>query len=64
MAKYAVLNSNNEVVNLIEWDGVSEYNPGEGLTLRHVPVAKIGRIWDGFDYVLPSEITTTTTVVE
>ena len=36
--KYLVLNSDNTVVNIIVYDGVSEYNPGEGLTLEQHPV--------------------------
>jgi hypothetical protein len=33
MAKYEIRNAQNEVVNVIEWDGVSPFDPGEGLTL-------------------------------
>ena len=61
MARYAVLNADNIVVNVIEWDGVTPYDPGEGLTLQFVPTVDIGRVWDGNDYVPPvSEETTTT----
>jgi hypothetical protein len=35
--KYLVLNENNEVVNIIMYDGVSEYNPGEGLSVEVHP---------------------------
>ena len=35
--KYLVLNENNEVVNIIVYDGVAEYNPGEGLSLMQNP---------------------------
>lgn len=35
--KYLVFNENNEVVNIIVYDGVSEYNPGEGLSLEIHP---------------------------
>jgi hypothetical protein len=34
--RYAVIDENNVAVNFILWDGVSEYNPGEGL--RCVPL--------------------------
>ena len=30
---YAVVDENGLVVNVIAWDGVSEYNPGVGLTV-------------------------------
>lgn len=53
MARYAVLNSDNVVVNVIEWDGVTPYDPGEGLTLQFVPTVDIGRVWDGTDFVNP-----------
>lgn len=53
MARYAVLNQDNVVVNVIEWDGVTPYDPGEGLTLQFVPTVDIGRVWDGTDFVTP-----------
>lgn len=31
--RYAVLDLQNVVVNMVMWDGVSLYNPGEGLRL-------------------------------
>lgn len=34
--RYAVIDDNNVAQNFIIWDGVSEYNPGEGL--RCVPL--------------------------
>ena len=33
-SRYLVLDSNNSVVNIIVYNGVSEYNPGEGLSLE------------------------------
>ena len=35
--RYLVLDENNQVVNIIVYDGVSEYNPGEGLSLMPHP---------------------------
>jgi hypothetical protein len=35
--KYLVLNASNEVVNIIVYNGVAEYNPGEGLSLMPHP---------------------------
>ena len=37
-SRYLVLDSNNSVVNIIVYDGISEYNPGEGLSLEPNPV--------------------------
>ena len=31
--RYAVIDSNNYVVNIALWDGVSEWSPGPGLIL-------------------------------
>lgn len=31
--RYAVIDQNNVAVNFILWDGVSPYDPGEGLSL-------------------------------
>lgn len=33
---YAVVDTNNIVVNTIVWDGVTPYNPGVGLTLIEI----------------------------
>lgn len=53
--RYAVLNAQNTVVNIVMWDGVSAYNPGEGLRL--VPVGSVwldvGWTWDGAGEPLP-----------
>lgn len=34
MARYQIRNVNSEVLNVTEWDGVTPYDPGEGLTLH------------------------------
>jgi len=50
MKKYALINSDNKVVNIIIWDGVSFYNPGQGLQLIEIlegTVVDIGYIYDG-----------------
>ena len=31
---YDVIDPDGQVMNLVRWDGESEYHPGEGLTLR------------------------------
>ena len=35
--KYLVIDSENKVLNIILWDGISEYNPGEGLSVELAP---------------------------
>lgn len=35
--RYLVMNENNEVVNIIMYDGIAEYNPGEGLAVESHP---------------------------
>jgi hypothetical protein len=35
--KYAIVDSNNIVVNVIVWDGVTPYNPGPNMTLINIP---------------------------
>lgn len=38
MAKYEIRNAQGNVLNIIEWDGVTPFDPGEGLSLReYVP---------------------------
>ena len=49
VSNYLVLNENNEVVNIIVYDGVAEYNPGEGLSLEEQPK-------DGGQNYIPIEI--------
>jgi len=34
---YLVKNEQGEIVNRIEWDGVTEYDPGDGLSLELAP---------------------------
>ncbi|WP_178380922.1 hypothetical protein [Serratia fonticola] len=38
MDKYAVINSKKEVVNIISWDGISEWSPPEGQQAINVGV--------------------------
>ena len=54
MYSYAVLNSAKEVVNVIMYDGISEYSPGEGLSLVKSDVAQIGGRYIDEHYVEPS----------
>lgn len=54
--RYAVVDESGEVVNVILWDGIDEYDPGEGVTLRPLgekdPVGPGHRVVAG-KYVAP-----------
>ena len=54
MKKYAHV-ENGVVMNLSNWDGVAEYNPGDGVTMILADEnARIGGTYDGeFHYVEP-----------
>ncbi len=45
---HCVINDNNEVVNVVLWDGKSEWNPGPGLRAIADPSRK-GSIFDLYD---------------
>jgi len=47
MSTYLVVNSDGLVENAIEWDGETEYDPGEGCTLEAVD-GKPGGPWVGW----------------
>ena len=50
---YAVI-ENSMVVNVIVWDGVEEYNPGDGFELVKIDegvFAGIGFEWNGTDFI-------------
>jgi hypothetical protein len=51
--KYAVV-KNNEVTNIVEWDGESDFNP-DGELIAATEDTKIGGSWDGnvFTFVTP-----------
>ena len=51
--KYAIV-KNNEVTNIVEWDGEGEYNP-DGELVAATEDTKIGGSWDGnvFTFVTP-----------
>lgn len=48
MNNYVVINQQNEIVNAILWDGVSDYNPGDGVILvaSGETAAPIGGVYD------------------
>lgn len=43
--RYAIIDQNNIVINSVLWDEISEYKPGEGLTLVRSDTAGIGDIY-------------------
>ena len=56
MARYAVVNKEtNEVVNVIEWDGVSKWSPPEDHYTMLTQGCAIGDFWDDKrdDFVRP-----------
>ncbi len=62
--KYAIINS-GVVDNIVEWDGVSEYNV-DGKLIQADANAKIGGLWDGnkFTFVEPEPEPDTRTYAE
>lgn len=46
--RYAVIDQNNVLTNVVAWDGVSLYNPGDGLTL--VPINEGASYGPGWIY--------------
>lgn len=47
--RYAIVDENNIVINVIKWDGVSEYNPGEGKTVVKAEYVNIGDQYNSND---------------
>jgi hypothetical protein len=56
MAQYAVHNQAMEVVNVVEWDGVTKWHPGPGLSAVPVsdPSVGIGSTFVGGKWVRPA----------
>ena len=52
MGTYAVVKS-GVIVNVIVWDGVSEWSPPEGTTIVKTDTAGIGWLWDGETFYNP-----------
>lgn len=67
MDRYALVNQQGQVVNVIIWDGIAEYLPRQGCSLIFAPIGDIGDSYDfdqdifikpdrtGADYVPPIE---------
>lgn len=58
MKNWAIISQEtNIVLNTIVWDGVSEYNPGNNLSLIQLPEGisyGIGWTWDGEKFIDPN----------
>lgn len=55
---YAIINSDNIALNFVLWDGLTEFDPGEGMTLVPVPEDTrygFGWVWNGTEFVPPPE---------
>ena len=52
MGVYAVIDGSNNVINMVEWDGVTNWNPPTGCTAREADAnAQIGGTWNGSAFV-------------
>lgn len=52
--QYAIINSEGEVINLVEWDGEAEWGPGEGLkAVKAEENAIIGSTYKDGNFTLP-----------
>lgn len=57
-SRYAVIDKSNRVINVIVWDGLTEWHPPSGCMVKETQEAAIGDIWmeDLQDYVRPLSI--------
>lgn len=53
--RYAVLDSNNVILNIIVWDGVVPYNQEDGLLVSINDDVGIGWRYDGSSFVPPAQ---------
>ena len=52
MARYVVKNEIGQIVNMVEWDGISPWTPGLDLTMQLAPTqTDIGDSWDGVQFI-------------
>lgn len=54
-SRYAVIDQNSRVINVIMWDGITEWQPPTGCMVKETHEAGMGDIWmeDLQDYVRP-----------
>jgi hypothetical protein len=58
MSQYILIDENNVCVNVIEYDGETDYTPPEGQTLiAYDGDAHIGGTWDGTTVSNPNPVT-------
>lgn len=57
-SRYAVIDKSHRVINVIVWDGLTEWQPPSGCMVKETQEAAIGDIWmeDLQDYVRPLSI--------
>ena len=57
-SRYAVIDKSNRVINVIVWDGLTEWQPPSGCMVKETQEASIGDFWmeDLQDYVRPLSI--------
>jgi hypothetical protein len=57
-SRYAVIDQNNRVVNVIAWDGITQWEPPAGHSVQETHEAGIGDIWmeELQDYARPLSI--------
>ena len=56
--KYALINADGLVVNAIVWDGETEFDPGDGITVVKIPDgigAGPGWTYDGTNWTAPPD---------
>ena len=55
MARYALIDkTSNIVLNVIEWDGVTDYQPPDGMFVNPIgDRGGIGWIWNGSEWIEP-----------
>lgn len=58
MERYAVIDPNNKVVNVIIWDGLADWKPPEGHRVEKNNYVAIGDVWipEMNDYVRPLKL--------
>jgi hypothetical protein len=58
MQRYALINSENIVENIVSWDGVSEWTPPENMTCINVESIQcdIGSSYDGTVFTPPARL--------
>ncbi len=58
MARYAVIDKNNNVINVVEWDGITKWSPPESCTVKEHYEVGIKDVWieDLNDFARPLNV--------